>query len=305
MFCARCGNEVHGDASFCAACGTGLGAPSTAMQPMVRRPPFPSVPPQLPGGHLPPLVFAGESVAIRRARTAPSNGAVVASWLLFLFAAVGSLVPGFGFGIWLIIGPILVITLILGILSINRGGAIQGVVIILMSLIVIPLFVFVAPIVSTVLALSPGAPAQIIAADRSDGTGFLSGLTAANSAEDSAPVAQVDQTGAADVSQSIDMQERAAERYIAPPVLVAAASAQAQGTNSAEAPKFARAVVSGSGDYVVLRTSPTMFSKGLGRLEPGTELQVDPQAMASRWANVSTADGRMGYLKRTDFEIAR
>ena len=54
---------------------------------------------------------------------------------------------------WLIVGPILLVTLVLGIIAINRGSAINGVLIILMSLIVVPLFVAIAPFVGTGIAL--------------------------------------------------------------------------------------------------------------------------------------------------------
>jgi hypothetical protein len=113
------------------------------------------------------MLYAGESVSYRSLRRPVRNSAAIASWLLFLFACVGAMVPGLGFGIWLIIVPILVITLVLGILSINRGSAFHGVVIILMSLIVVPVFVLVVPFVSTAIAIESNAAADTADADES------------------------------------------------------------------------------------------------------------------------------------------
>ena len=57
--------------------------------------------------------------------------------------------PGLGFGVWLVAAPLLLVTLVLGIIAISRGGTLHGVLILLASLIAVPVFVFVAPIVTT------------------------------------------------------------------------------------------------------------------------------------------------------------
>jgi hypothetical protein len=66
----------------------------------------------------------------------------LASWALLALCCIASLLPGLA-------GPILLITFVLGIIAISRGGTVQGVLILLASLIVVPVFVFIAPIVTT------------------------------------------------------------------------------------------------------------------------------------------------------------
>jgi hypothetical protein len=75
-------------------------------------------------------------------------GVSLASWALLALCCVASLIPGLGFGVWVVAGPVLLITFVLGIIAISRGGTLQGVLILLASLIVVPVFVFVAPIVT-------------------------------------------------------------------------------------------------------------------------------------------------------------
>lgn len=76
---------------------------------------------------------------------------VIASWVLILLVCLLSLIPVLGFGAWLIAGPVLFVTLILGIVAIARGGTVQGVLILLMSLTVAPAFIALAPFIGTLL----------------------------------------------------------------------------------------------------------------------------------------------------------
>jgi hypothetical protein len=64
----------------------------------------------------------------------------LASWALLALCCIASLLPGLGFGVWLVAGPILLITFVLGVIAIS---------LLLASLIVVPVFVFIAPIVTT------------------------------------------------------------------------------------------------------------------------------------------------------------
>jgi GYF domain 2 len=77
------------------------------------------------------------------------KGVSLASWTLLSLCCIASLIPGLGFGVWLVAAPLLLITFVLGIIAISRGGTLQGVLILLASLIVVPIFVFIAPIVTT------------------------------------------------------------------------------------------------------------------------------------------------------------
>jgi len=85
------------------------------------------------------------------------KGAVIASWVMIILTCLVALIPGVGFLTWVIGAPILLITFILGIIVLSKGGTMQGVVILLMSLIVAPIFLVVAPLVTTSLAVDSGA----------------------------------------------------------------------------------------------------------------------------------------------------
>ena len=96
-----------------------------------------------------------------------SNSASIAAWILLVLACIGACIPGLGFGVWIIIVPILLITLILGIIAISKGSTWNGVWIILASLIVVPAFVVLAPIVSTALAIGAAQDSSNASSDAS------------------------------------------------------------------------------------------------------------------------------------------
>ena len=87
-------------------------------------------------------------------RSDQQNGSlIVTSWILIALVCLLAVVPVFGFTSWLIASPILFITLVMGIIVLSRGGTIPGLMILLVSLIVAPVFIFMAPFVSSVLGL--------------------------------------------------------------------------------------------------------------------------------------------------------
>lgn len=86
-----------------------------------------------------------------------AGGVSLASWILLALCCLGSIIPGLGFGVWLIAIPVLLVTFILGIIAITRGGTFQGILILVATLIVVPLFVLIAPIITTGAAISAAA----------------------------------------------------------------------------------------------------------------------------------------------------
>jgi hypothetical protein len=102
-------------------------------------------------------VTAGASPATVQVISAPQanhRSVSLASWVLLFVSCLGATVPGLGFAVWLFIVPVLLVTFILGIIAISRGGVFQGILILGATLIAVPLFVLVAPIVTTGVALS-------------------------------------------------------------------------------------------------------------------------------------------------------
>lgn len=82
----------------------------------------------------------------------PSNPKklILASWIMIGTICLVALIPGFGFLTWLIAFPILLATFIMVILTLRKGSKLQGVSILLASLIAAPAFLLLAPIVTTV-----------------------------------------------------------------------------------------------------------------------------------------------------------
>jgi len=71
-----------------------------------------------------------------------------------------AVVPFFGFGSWLIAAPILFIAIVMGIIVLARGGTLHGIFILIISLIVAPVFILVAPFVTSLLGIG-GAVAAL------------------------------------------------------------------------------------------------------------------------------------------------
>ena len=60
-----------------------------------------------------------------------------------------ALIPAVGLLTWFIAFPVLVATFVLGIIALTRGGTLQGVLILLVSVIAAPVFLLIAPMAST------------------------------------------------------------------------------------------------------------------------------------------------------------
>jgi len=84
---------------------------------------------------------------------------VLAAWLIIGATCLVALIPGVGFLTWVIAAPILLVTFILGFVALNKGSTTHGVIILLVSLIGAPLFLFVVPFITAALAIGGGTAA--------------------------------------------------------------------------------------------------------------------------------------------------
>jgi hypothetical protein len=124
-----------------------LGLPST---PSVQAPPPPrSVAPS-------PQQQVSTYSASQAPQATPHNPKklILASWLMIGFTCLVALIPGIGFLTWIVAAPILLVTFIMGILTLSKGKTLQGVSILLVSLIAAPIFLVVAPIITTAGAVA-------------------------------------------------------------------------------------------------------------------------------------------------------
>ena len=152
--CPECSKQVSSAAKQCPSCGYPLSAQSKS-----------------PTEPLPTSVSVQESKAPVNApvethvvvHVAPKEwrGLAKMGWLLLGSACALALVPFLGFASWLIVFPVLLVTVILAKIIISRGGTGQGILLILTCIFIVPPFVFCAPFLSSLFGL-----AGIGAADR-------------------------------------------------------------------------------------------------------------------------------------------
>lgn len=79
------------------------------------------------------------------------KGFAVTSWILLGLTALLSLIPVLGFGAWLLALIVVPIAFILAIVILTRGGKTQGVLIMVTALVVLPVFIFIASLSSTLI----------------------------------------------------------------------------------------------------------------------------------------------------------
>jgi hypothetical protein len=79
------------------------------------------------------------------------TGMAVTSWILIGLTALLSIIPVLGFGAWLLAFIVIPVVLILAIVVLSRGGTGQGIFLLITALILLPGFIFVAPLASTLI----------------------------------------------------------------------------------------------------------------------------------------------------------
>jgi hypothetical protein len=108
---------------------------------------------------VPPLagtnVFPDQAKPSSNAYPAPAGpsykGLAITSWILLGGIAFLSVIPVLGFATWVIAVPVFIVTLILAILILTRRGILQGVLILLATFIFVPIFIAIAPIITTAI----------------------------------------------------------------------------------------------------------------------------------------------------------
>ena len=90
------------------------------------------------------------------------KGAALAAWIILGLLCFVAMIPAIGLLTWFVAIPILVITFIIGIVVLSKGGTLSGVLILLASLIVVPAFVMIAPVVSTTVFAAFAAESDLV-----------------------------------------------------------------------------------------------------------------------------------------------
>ena len=79
------------------------------------------------------------------------RGLAWTSWVLVVAFLIFAVIPFLGFLSGFLVWPIVLIVLILAIIILTRGGTAQGILLILISVFVLPLWAFFAPIISSAI----------------------------------------------------------------------------------------------------------------------------------------------------------
>jgi hypothetical protein len=79
------------------------------------------------------------------------KGMAVASWILLGLTALLSIIPVLGFAAWILAFIVIPVAFILAIVILTRGGKTQGILIIVTSVVVLPVFILVASLTSTLI----------------------------------------------------------------------------------------------------------------------------------------------------------
>ncbi len=120
----------------------GITVPGTAASaPIVVPPPAPSTPPPAPA-------TPGSASALASKPARSNKGMIASCWILLGFTFVISLVPVVGCGSWILVWPVALATLIMAIVILTRGGQVQGTLLIIASVLIVP-WALLAPIITT------------------------------------------------------------------------------------------------------------------------------------------------------------
>jgi hypothetical protein len=76
---------------------------------------------------------------------------VLISWALIGVTALLSIIPLLGCFSWVMLIPVVITCAILGVMTLQRGGTTEGVLILIAAVVVLPLFTIIAPILTTAL----------------------------------------------------------------------------------------------------------------------------------------------------------
>jgi hypothetical protein len=79
------------------------------------------------------------------------KGMAVASWILLGLTALLSIVPVLGFAAWFLAFIVIPVAFVLAIIILTRGGKTQGILILIASVVVLPVFILVASLASTLI----------------------------------------------------------------------------------------------------------------------------------------------------------
>ena len=123
----------------------GVTMPGTPASPPMPAPPVaPSPAPSI----APPARATPVPSAVAPPPARSNKGMIASCWILLGFTFVISLIPILGCGSWFLVWPVALATLIMAIVILTRGGQVQGTLLIIASVLIVPWALF-APVITT------------------------------------------------------------------------------------------------------------------------------------------------------------
>lgn len=83
--------------------------------------------------------------------TRPGLPLVIISWIMLITLALFSSIPFLGVASWLVAIPVLLITFAFSIVILMSGRTVAGILILIFTVAIVPLYIIIAPLVSTAL----------------------------------------------------------------------------------------------------------------------------------------------------------
>jgi hypothetical protein len=96
------------------------------------------------------------------------------AWILMSVVGVIAILPFFGFAVWLIAGPLMLTSFIMIVIVFSKGGVRHGLALLACQLVIMPVMIFLGPVVSSFLGLTGAAGAVAATAVTLDSSSFPS-----------------------------------------------------------------------------------------------------------------------------------
>lgn len=92
-----------------------------------------------------------ENYVVVTQTTRPGLPLVIISWVLLILLALFASIPFIGLASWLVAIPVLLIPFVFSIVILMSGRTVAGILILIFTVVVLPLYILIAPLVSTAL----------------------------------------------------------------------------------------------------------------------------------------------------------
>lgn len=162
-------------------------------------------PPPPPSSPAPAPAPTPSSAPVAAAPAAPQSytGFAVTSWVLMALTCLIAVIPVIGFASWAIGFVVIPLSIVFAIIILNRGGKGQGILLLIFAVLLVPGWLLIAPMISTLVAVANASPSPSPAATSETSASVKPSGTATEGTEASvSPAAEASQAPATEASAS-------------------------------------------------------------------------------------------------------